>query len=1292
MWGDISFLSHWMDKVKNENVPGFPAEGTWHGAVKRLIHSGQLELVGGGWVSHDELLTTSHSAVVNLQEGHSYIRESFGSEAVPKIGWQIDPFGHSAATPRVYAAMGYKAMVLGRPDWRMRDAMESDKTLEFWWGSDAGMCSPSLSSRAGDDASANTKLFTHMLHTHYQAPDGFDFGFGHPYKRRAQQVAQWLAAALVSDVKERRTKFRTNHVLVLVGDDFRFQHASDSFEPLDDVIQKVNAGTAVHGVHVQYSVPTDYFAAVGIDGFVAQHSLQRPASAAAAAEARETFPCHEGHLLPYEDKPFDNNWSGFYSSRPVLKMQVRQVESLVRAATVLNVVMGGASLLNATKDVSQSLALVHHHDAITGTCTDVVAEDYSSILDATQASAGMHISSAAKHVGSIAAEKSATIQQKGNCKQLTSESGNGGDTATTFACRLGLANALAHAGQAGTLVEVSVADLSAGRKVGSAHAVAKDLRNRKRGNAEDREGAIERVKKHAAARVLVRKIEAALRVHRWSCVLKDVNAGGGAASTAAIMPSQVVNGRGTMRHLDQEAAEDELWVALQTTVSPWSVSGFTVYLGDPRNAPSACRQHRFASKSTLHDRTNSEPVVLSGRFKRIAMQFDPRSHSGMTAAVTSPLPASAAGSTSGSALNITTTLHFTTHEYTTYSRVNIFGQTGSGHYIMKSAVTIFLKPMLFCVFFVIIGYLVGAQCARSGRLRLDLQLPPAFASAVGRRDRLQSTRRKGSGNGASAWLCCVVNHALRRPSSFRAWGAVLAAVCWGTLLGCAIMAGLLAVLPNEAVSFLAGEQVHSLAGLLALGTFVSGVCYGGFVAGIGMGHVAPLRGLFGLPFGLVLGGAAMLFGRPDLHAREVPASLDLALTVERGPLLSRLTWRPRGLKANAPVSHTLTLVHGAATARQEVNYGGGGSGSKVTDTDDILLDHNVACKPNTELIFRIRASESSVSGSSSSSRVRSHCSWREDGGRRRVLVDNGLEAEPHEIDPWALLPRNHFAAVGFASISGGRRSAADLPTAVSALPKQLLPPPPPRCTDVLGSATSAADDSNSKYAAFDCGMTLHTQQALGVASVGPGTLDVVLHRRLMQADEKGISEILNDNDVARIKTKLDLFEQPRFEPAAVAAGNAACSACMVAAKRRRTTLQFSQGLTMVVPPSSADSSAASPAEASPWKQCASAWTSAGGGVGGGSQQFRGLGIFEVLSVQMAASSSSSSSSNAGFPGPPRYDVLLHLLEPPGCTPASELRIKIAEAEAVLANAIGQCARDAGAHGGEVAAWVAARIV
>jgi hypothetical protein len=35
---------------------------------------------------------------------------------IPKIGWQLDPFGHSSTYAKLLCDLGYEALVLGRID------------------------------------------------------------------------------------------------------------------------------------------------------------------------------------------------------------------------------------------------------------------------------------------------------------------------------------------------------------------------------------------------------------------------------------------------------------------------------------------------------------------------------------------------------------------------------------------------------------------------------------------------------------------------------------------------------------------------------------------------------------------------------------------------------------------------------------------------------------------------------------------------------------------------------------------------------------------------------------------------------------------------------------------------------------------------------------------------------------------------------------------------------------------------------------------------------------------------
>ena len=488
---DVSFLARWLEETGDASVPStcaydpkpppsdetrldaswrrhtqrgaraaraFATEETacpktWSTLCRRLVREGRLDVVGGGWVSHDEVTTPVDLAAAQYDEGMRTVRALFfdreetdreretdgggrsggGVEDVTepsKIAWQIDPFGHAAATPTVLSLMGFERVVLNRVPAVIKRQMIRENAREFTWKSS------SRRKGADDDDDAKprgeeSRVYAHVLRAHYNVPPELDFEnrrftvvAGEDGKVRDDESLTRAAAALLKTAKAALRGVTHGHALVLVGDDFRFVDADFTFGAWRDVLDRVssekprssalgherrgdaNAKSAAQPrrfgafgepkkhekntvfaassppLRFRWSTPREYFA-----------SVKAPSLETRENRLSGSFPSRRGSFFPYADNfpASENAWVGSFVARRALKDAVLEAatSAVVASSFAASVFFSGSSTRSKPRDVFVDASFARnvtaarrdgflglHHDAITGTCPADVAEDY----------------------------------------------------------------------------------------------------------------------------------------------------------------------------------------------------------------------------------------------------------------------------------------------------------------------------------------------------------------------------------------------------------------------------------------------------------------------------------------------------------------------------------------------------------------------------------------------------------------------------------------------------------------------------------------------------------------------------------------------------------------------------------------------------------------------------------------------------------------------------------------------------------------------------------------------------
>ena len=350
------FTRWWKDQDENKRAE-----------VRKLVEERRLQFANGGWASNDEATPTLVDIIDQHTLGTTSIVNLFGSEYVPKVGWQMDPFGHSNFQPTAYSKMGFDSWFFGRVDVEEFAFRNHSHTLE----------------------TVHANILTGITEM-YQAPPGFHWGYADPNQNpeitaenQQERVNEFVNLCMQKKNMYNFPDETTSHIMFTFGDDFEYSNAERWFRNMDNLIEYLNIDGRVNAF---YSTPELY-----TESRFKQRSGQSPSSSHGwVTEARNTdwFPYCDG------DASFNERsgkilvtkahalWTGYFTSRPVLKKLVRFSSAILELCRIAEVYdLDRTRGQTATTNLWKALSVVQHHDGVSGTAKERVVVDYTRQLE-----------------------------------------------------------------------------------------------------------------------------------------------------------------------------------------------------------------------------------------------------------------------------------------------------------------------------------------------------------------------------------------------------------------------------------------------------------------------------------------------------------------------------------------------------------------------------------------------------------------------------------------------------------------------------------------------------------------------------------------------------------------------------------------------------------------------------------------------------------------------------------------------------------------------------------------------
>ena len=365
--------------------------------------------------------------------GHTFLKKELG--VVPKVGWQLDPFGHSSTQGSLLTSgVGFDALYFGRIHYVDLQHRKMNAECEGLWSSS------SSSTTDADDSSAAFWGLTGSYSGNYGGPSGFCFDVkcdewgehnsmvGLPEDvllKRVQNFTHLLA------IQANETKGR--NIMLTMGMDFFYSQADQNFKNMDILLDATKRllsdgsinmanvfGNRFDKIDIRYSNPERYTQCKYADAVNANEGTLGSTTASAVPTkydpASWTANTKRGDFFPYADCDHCY-WSGYFSSRQGLKKMervgssflhaARQIESMARLQSLqTNGINGNRKALHVAGidrnpwtssplyTLDDAMGIAQHHDAVTGTSKQHVAYDYAKRIAKGMSDSGSFVTNA----------------------------------------------------------------------------------------------------------------------------------------------------------------------------------------------------------------------------------------------------------------------------------------------------------------------------------------------------------------------------------------------------------------------------------------------------------------------------------------------------------------------------------------------------------------------------------------------------------------------------------------------------------------------------------------------------------------------------------------------------------------------------------------------------------------------------------------------------------------------------------------------------------------------------------